>query len=1140
VTTTLPVPRCLYGLHILPWVTALAAALALGCSVPAQPPIALRGGAPFEIPAPAGPAPLEKNVLREEGIAAGETLEYPLSMAAGDYARVKVNQAKADVAVRLFDPSGQPVAAADGPGGRKAPELLSWIAGTGGDYRLEIAGKEAGRTQVTLEDLRPSKPGDAERVEAERDWWEAKHWSLQDEAWKRKALARFEEALALWQKSGDRPGEVQTLNEIGLIHRILGDTDEAISIFERALALALQAGDRRGEAQARNDLGVAHHQQGRYGQALDDLQSARRIWEELSDSGELANTLYGLGVVQSANGDAEEALASLARALEIRQAAEDPTNQSSILTAIAAIHGERGEGDTALELYRRALDLSRSAGDRNDEAYALQNMASLYMRRGEQQQSLELFTAALQIHRELGNRPMEAWLLSSLGTTSLYLGDYDRALDYYTQALKIHTETRNAWQACTLQSIGRVYDLQGHPETALEYYSQAYQSSHGSDPRCEALALHGTGQAKITQGNPREAMQFLEQALALYRGLGNIYGEASALLDLGRAWQALSDEAQASRLFHEALDLCRQRKILNTEAVVQSAIARLERDRGHLAEAASAIEDSLRIIESMRPKVASQRQRVTFFASRREYYDFYVDLQMRMREQDPAGDHLAVALATSERARARGLLDLLAEGRIDLQRGISPELKTRADEIGNRVSLLQGQLLDDLAQGGKRAARIEAELDTAEDEREQVEWQIRREHPHYAAMSNPAILEPQRIQELLDDRTALLEYAVGSESSYLFVVTRDRLEGYRLPAAGELAEQVEVFREALEKGGRRQFSRYTDSAHQLYQALLGPAEEILRDKPRLIVSPDGPLLLLSFEALLTRPVPSLRTYADLPYLLAEKSVTYVPSASVFAELGGGPLSGAVPVASKAGSGLFLGFADPDYGQTLPVDPAKPAAGTLAQAFQSAGLTSPRSLPSSRIEVQEIARLFPSDHARLYLGSDASEANVKENPALKEARWIHFAVHGFFNEERPELSGLILAQGGERMEVGLLQAYEIFNLDLTADLVVLSACDTALGKNVSGEGILGVSRAFLYAGASSVIVSLWQVSDASTSDLMIRFYRHLSQSGDKAEALRLSKLELIRQGRFDQPYRWAPFILIGRPGGAVTSRRVARQ
>ncbi len=1071
-------------------------------------------------PAAPGPVLLRKNAPHDDEIATGETREYGLAMAVGDYARVSVDQTKADVDVHLVDPAGQPAADADGPGGRKAPELLSWIAAAGGEYRLDVAGKEAGRFTVTLEDLRPSRPGDTERVQAERGWWEARHWlSLEDEAWKRKALTRFEEILALWEKSGDRPGEIRTLNEIGSIHRILGDTDEAISFCERALALAVQDGDRHGEAQARNNLGVAHHQQGHYGQALEDLQAARRIWEEIGDSGELANTLYGLGVVQLTTGDAEAALATLKRALEIRRAADDPSTQASILTAVAAIHGERGEGDTALDLYRQALDLSRAAGDRNDEANVLQNMASLYLRRGEPQQALDLFTDALQIHRQLGNRPMEASLLSFLGTTSLYLGDFDRALNDYTQSLAIHAGTQSARQGCTLQNIGRVYDLQGHPDRALEYYTQAYQMSHGSDPRCEALALHGTGQAKIALGNPREAIRFLEQALTLYRGIGNVYGEASVLLELGRAWQALADEEQASRLFHQALDLCRQRKILNTEAIAQSAIARLERDRGHLAEAASAIEESLRIIESMRPKVASQRQRITFFASRREYYDFYVDLRMRMRERDPGGGHLAVALAASERARARGLLDLLAEGRIDLRRGISPELKSREDEVGNRVSLLQGQLLDDLSQGGKLAARIEAELDEAEDERERIEGRIRREHPHYAAVSNPATLEPRRIQELLDDRTALLEYAVGGESSYLFVVTRDRLEGFRLPGAGELSDRVEIVRETLARSGRRQLSRYADSAYQLYRLLLGPAEEILRDKPRLIVSPDGPLLLLSFEALLTEAGGG-RAYHDLPYLLKEKSVTYVPSASVFAELG--PQTDAVPAASggstAAGTGLFLGFADPVYGPA----PAMPL----------------QSLPSSRLEVEEIAGLLPPDRVRLYLGADASEANVKENPALEEARWIHFAVHGFFNEERPELSGLVLSQTGERP--GLLQAYEIFNLDLSADLVVLSACDTALGRNVSGEGILGVSRAFLYAGASSVVVSLWQVSDASTADLMIRFYRHLGESGDKAEALRLSKLELIRQGRYDQPYYWAPFILIGRPGGAVTSRRAARQ
>lgn len=294
--------------------------------------------------------------------------------------------------------------------------------------------------------------------------------------------------------------------------------------------------------------------------------------------------------------------------------------------------------------------------------------------------------------------------------------------------------------------------------------------------------------------------------------------------------------------------------------------------------------------------------------------------------------------------------------------------------------------------------------------------------------------------------------------------------------------------------------------------------------------PDGPLLLLSFEALLTSPPdPARGGYDSLPYLILDRSVTYVPSASVLAELGAPRPAGARPPESK----LFLGFGDPDYGG--PADTASPSSpspeGTLTRSLQKAGLPHPQPLPESRNEVTRIASLFPAGRAQLFLGSEASEEDVKSNPSLKDAWRIHFAVHGFTDETRPELSGLVLALDGDHAEDGLLQVYEIFNLQLDADLVVLSACDTGLGLNVNGEGLLGVTRALLYAGASSVVVSLWQVADISTSELMIRFYENLGGKDDKAEALRQSKLAMIRGGRFGHPYYWAPFILIGQPGAA---------
>jgi CHAT domain-containing protein/Tfp pilus assembly protein PilF len=1056
-------------------------------------------------------------------------------MTAGDYARVKVDQTGADVVLRLLDPAGRPLADADGPGGRKAPEQISWIAAMGGDYRVAVTGKEAGKTRVTLEELRPSKPGDPERVEAERGDWEATHWRLlNDETWTRKALARYEEILTLWQKVGDPAAEIITLNEIGAIHRGLGDSEKALTLYERALALALETGDHRGEALTRQNLGVALYQLGQNQPSIEDLQEAVRLWEPLGEPSALAVAYYSLGVVQFADGDPEAALDSLNRALEISREAGEP-DQASILTAMAILYRDRGEGDRALEISREALEISRSIQDRGAEALVLQTMAGIYLRRGELQQALELFTSTLEVQRQIGNRGAEAWALSSLGATTLALGESDRALDLYEQAFRVQAEMGSAWQAYTLRDIGWVYDRKGQPGKALDYYTQALELSRKfKDHRNEALCLQGIGQARIALGGARDAVPVLEQALAVYREMGYASGEVNGLLELGRAWQILGDRDRAAGLFQQALTLSRQRKALLSEAVAESGIARLESERGNLPEAAAAMEDSIRIIESIRPKVASQRQRVSFFASRREYYDFYIDLQMRMHERDPHGGHLRSALAASERARARALLDLLAEGRIDVQKGISSDLKQRESEAGNRISLLQSQLLEDVSQGGKNAARIEAELDEAEDGRDRLEGQIRTEHPRYAAVSNPSPLEPGSIQELLDGRTAFLEYAVGKKESYLFVVTRDRMEGYRLPPEGELADLVETVREALKEPGRRQYGRYVDAAHRLYQAVLGPAEAALRDRPRLIISPDGPLLLLSFEALLTAPAPSAGAdlYGGLPYLIREKSVTYVPSASVFAEIGA-PAGGVSPAPP---GGLFLAFADPSY----PVPPAEQASTGEAWGFQTDGLTSPRRLPESRREAEGIAALFPPDEVKIYLDGEASEGNVRDNPLLSKARWIHFAVHGFLNEERPEYSGLLLARDAAPADNGLLQVYEIFNLELSADLVVLSACDTALGKNVSGEGLLGVSRALLYAGAASVAVSLWQVSDASTSDFMVRFYRHLIGGQEKAEALRQSKLELIREGRYAHPYHWAAFILVGQPGSPVTSGSLARQ
>lgn len=1097
---------------------------------------------------------LEKNVPQARELTGGEAREHRLAAQAGDYVRVTVSQTGADVAVRLLAPSGAEIMAADGVGGRKEPELLSWIARESGDFRLAVTPHEAGGTgryEVVLEELRPAGAGDEDRVEAERASSEGSHWwTRQDEESRRKALAAFTRAAPLWRSAGDRIKETDSLNQIGICHQRLGNTDTAVATYEKALALAQEIGYRMGEAEARNNLAIIYDVQFKDPRALSYYESALAIYEAEGKLNEVSSTLCNLGLYWNQRGEFGRAIDVFNRALELKRSLGERVGEARVLAGLAMARRAE-EPKVALELFGQALERLEGEEDIQAEAHVTHGMASTYLLQGELQKAIELFTRALDLFQVLGAQIYEGMVLNSLGTTALYLGNLDEAKKRYDQALEIHRKVKNPlWEAYTLRDIGWYHSLRGEPEIALQHYAQGLEISRAQkDETGQAAGLHGLGRNRLALKDPGQAAKDLEAAIAIYRKRTN-FSEVGALLDLGRAWQALAEPEKAAESFRLALDFSRQRHSRITEAVAQAAMARLERDRGNLPAAASALEEALKIIESVRPKLASQRLRISFFASRREYYDLYVDLRMRMHERDPKAGHLAAAFAASEQGRGRALLDLLAEGRIDVRKGITPELKQRETEISSRVSSLQSQLLSDLSQGkGTRTAQIEAELVRAEEERERLEWQIRQEHHRYASVRSPSPLALDSIQELLDERTALLEFSVGQERSFLFVVTRGGVAGYPLPPAAELAELVETMRRGVQERGRRLFQSYADAASRLYEILIRPAEPLLGDRPNLIISPDGPLLQLSFEALLTAPPAGSGSaaggYGSLPYLILDRSVSYVPSASILAELQEPRPASAETATSK----LFLGFGAPDYGaasrapENRPAGtPSAPAApeGSLAQTFRDSGLLNPQPLPASREEVSRIAGLYPSDRVQLYLDGQASEANVKANPFLKDARLIHFAVHGFVNEKEPELSGLLLSLNGDPRENGLLQTYEIFNLELNADLVVLSACDTGLGKNVTGEGLIGVTRALLYAGAASVVVSLWQVGDTSTSDLMVRFYRHLNETGDRAEALRLSKLELIREGRFDHPNNWAPFILIGQPRSPVTPGALARQ
>lgn len=1094
------------------------------------------GHVPAASPAAGGPA----RVLAEPDLAGGAEAQVLLSLRAGWYCRLRVDQSGGDVAARLVGPDGRELVRADGPGGRKHPEILPLVAPSTGRYRLVVTARapaRSGRCRIVLEELRPAKPGDLARVAAERALAESKQWHARasfEGAASARALSRALElaqgALRRWRSLGDPAGQIEALNHLGTVHSWLGpDIKAARASFQEAMELSVRSRNRRGEAIALRGLGqLESFHYLKVDDGLRHLHRSLAVWQELREQVEQVPTLQSIGAVHLLlKRDPRTALVHFGRALALARAAGAWAEEPDLLNAMGAIYLARGENARALAAYQRALALSRRAGDLVTEAAALQGMGSLYQSLGDLQAALETFRQALEMSEELHDSEAQLRVLNSLGTLYREMGDPGLALQHLGKALEILPPNAPE-RAETLFLMGRVHYFEDDLEQAQKHFAQALLLSSGSS---RAAVLFGMGLVRRSLGSPAEALPLLEEALAIRRKSGKRLQEASVLLEIGRTCQLMGQMDRAFSLMEQALAISRRVGGPLVEAAALFRLAQLERDRGDLTAGKRRIDEALERADLTRSKLLIDSLRSSFFASRREHYELAIDLRMRLAEREPGAGHEAEAFLASESARGRGLLDLMAEGRMGAGRELPRPLREREIQVDARLSQVQNLLIRALSAEPSDPARIEAlrrDLQAAEEQRQDLEGQIRREHRRYAQVRYGEPLSLAKIQPLLDQETALLEYVLGEEASFLFVVTREGMTTHRLPPARRIERLVQRARSGLESPSRRLLRSYTHAARGLYDALIAPARGALAGKRHLLVAADRSLHLLAFETLLSGDGGEAggRPAHELPYLVRDHAVTYVPSATVWAEL----MESRPEKPAPAGAAKrLLAVADP-------LDLAGPPAGRAGAASTRAGrgvLTmdrwNPDRLAGTREEVRRISDLYPSGSVVLYMGDGATEERLKGSRWLSTAHRLHFATHGHISEARPELSALQLTRTQGSREDGLLQAHEIFDLRLAADLVVLSACETALGKEVTGEGLMGLTRAFLYAGADSLVVSLWPVADdAATPDLMVSFYRRLDRSGDKSEALQAAKLELIRKKQYAHPYYWAPFILVGEP------------
>ena len=869
------------------------------------------------------------------------------------------------------------------------------------------------------------------------------------------------------------------------------EQSQALIALQLTRSIGERIGDEKTIAFAATNTGVIYYSRGEYQQALDTFEKNLSLEPVKRDTAITARTLNNIGMIKRVFGDNAAALDYVQRSQRLAEQVGDKKLLGNTLNNIGIINRDLGNYARALEYLEKGLTLSEALGDKVSTSLTLNNIGATYGLQGNHSLALEYFQRALKLSQAADDKPIIANTLNNVGLTYHKNRDYPRALEYYQQSLALSEKLNDKrLAALTLNNIGRFYRDQGDHKRALDYYQQSLAIREKLDDQTGmAYVLIHIGVLHYLQGDNQQALQFSRRAIDI----------ATRLVSPDQLWRGYELAGRAYTSLKQFDD------------------------------AEKALTNAVNIIEKMRYLVGGgELERQRFFEDKLSPYTAMVELAFnRNRPVD--------ALTYSELAKARTLLDVLRNGRIPINKAMFLEEQERERILNAELTALNVQIYLQ-KQRPKPNLDLIAELEPRR-ERARLAYEdfltvLYVKHPELKVQRGEAspITAAEAAALIPDVSTAIVEFVVAEDKSYLSVLTRDLKNTASPPkitlypikiTSNQLSERVEEFRRMLAERDLR----YQDAARQLYDLLLKPAEEQLRGRKTLCVIPDRALWELPFQALQPRTG---------VHLIEDHTLFYAPSLSVLREVTkqrssarqNGPPMGVVKDLDRRGSlshplKTLLALGNPQ----LSGGPSDRLRGEDSE-------TRFGPLPEAETEVRTLARLYGSANSQIFIGSEPREAVVKTEAPKYEV--LHFATHGLLDNRNPMFSYLVLAQtAGDPNEDGLLEAREIINMDLHAKLAVLSACQTARGWVGAGEGVIGMSWALFVAGVPTTVASQWKVDSASTTSLMIDFHRRLTMrranpklKEGKAEALRQAALELLRSERYRHPFYWAGFVMIG--------------
>lgn len=929
------------------------------------------------------------------------------------------------------------------------------------------------------------------------------------------ARKAFEECLRLGRERKLRDWEGSALHNLAMVLNQLGERQQAFEMYNAALNIALEIGGEALELDSLGNIANYHHSNADYDKALEIRNKLLARARERNDRRFEASTLGNIAIAYSLQGRYPEARQALEEALKIDRDIGDSSGEVYQLYSLSSLYLQLGQDDEGMKYCDAGLKLSRRLGDKSQISNGLGLLSTLLQHAGRYGEALAALEDGMRLDREVGHKKGEVNHLIDLANLYQHIGRNDDALACVEPALRMSREMGlKKEESQALLQRGYVCFYTGKYEQALEAHRASGEIAHATGNKYgESNALAGSGMALLLLKRPEEAIESYAAALKLSREIDSRIQQAYLLSNTGLAYQEMKTYDQALDYSRQALKLADELGDFVLQALSYQHIGTTYAKQEMWQEAENHYRRSISLLEYVRAGAAERSMQASFLG---RHIVTYYDLVRVLIELDRPVD----AFAVSEQARSRTLVEMIQLGHGDIHKSMTADERHEEEQLEANLAMSGAQLRatsrgtqpQELAQRRQRLAQAQFDYDA---------FRRRLYLAHPDLETERAAFAPATLTELNEGLFArepnlcVLSYFSRNDHTFLFVLTKGAqsegpatLKVYRLPAPdGELKAALDRFRLACQSPGGRTAA---DGAY-LHRVLIAPAAAQLAGKQQLVIIADQALHSVPFHAFQD---------AQGKYVLENHAVSYAPSVTALLK--------------------FVEFRD-----RRPARPQDDAPELLAVGRPkfSAEVSD---LPGTEAEVVQIAAMF-GKRSKVLMGEQADETAVKQ--AMRQPRILHFATHGFLNETAPLYSSIALTKSEH--DDGMLEARELLDLKLQAELTVLSACQTARGQEVSGEGVVGLTWSLFAAGSPSCVATLWSVSDKATTSLMVEFYRRLlsSPAPTKAEALRQSQLWLIREAPLQPglvrglelnseplntstpqarlpPYYWAAFQLLG--------------